>query len=313
MIGTREIDPSLPPVQYRTLLGLGVGDSGGWPSSPAQSPQWITPPLDFTRYRGDIKKLLEDRQSEPDVSSFASLVTSDGSKWVVLHGFEEQREHLDDWTVASLGQRTWIRSVLLDKNSGRAGPGLLKKIWRANIHETRIELLRHVDCCYAGEIGWSKRICVKRPEEPESFSLGKQIVLGTEMCEGYVWEGNILDGSLSDSVQAVMPSRFVQSRSMPNLIMAGPTWVNLKGDAIACYQDFGQVRGNALFARAEWLTEFLKETCMILVILAQFERMLSDPNRSGVHPRLTVWSTAKIDENSSFRLVGKPLRREELW
>lgn len=106
--GEREIDPSLPPVDYRTLVDRN-GEGPTWGASPVKFDVWPPGALDFRRYRADIDSFLLDVDSEPNLVNILLVQDSLDESWILLDAYLEQSDPNDGmgcnkfslWTAGS--------------------------------------------------------------------------------------------------------------------------------------------------------------------------------------------------------------------
>lgn len=87
LIGDREIDPSLPPIDYRAFTEHDGLDATAWQPPLIHLAAWPATDLDFRRYHGDIHQLLADTGTEPTIESSTILRDTSGTDWIVLESF----------------------------------------------------------------------------------------------------------------------------------------------------------------------------------------------------------------------------------
>ena len=166
----------------------------------------------------------------------------------------------------------------------------------------------HVDCCYAGEIGWSPHACYHRHSDFIVVEAADQEWRLVSTTETVIWEGALLDCSIGESVSAVMPSAFVQSRSNLVLDERGPSWCD--GDGVVVFTNYRSESTDdhtAFLVRASWLQAFLKVHNVHLLIASWYERRLLDENHRARHLSESVYSAARIDADSNIH-VAEPIR-----
>jgi len=311
IIGEREIDPTLPPAPYHSLFGdddYGPVSKSTWSPSGLRLAEWPIARLDFDRYEGDLDRFIADRQSEPSLSKNCMVASADGAQWVVLEADMPQVEPDAHKGWIGLRQLFSLDSVLVPEDEAAAFlkrlPGLKDRV----THDL-LDLHGHTDCCYFGEIGWSRRTCSHRHAEFSSLDDGDQTWPTVSPYERYVWEGNIQDCSIQQAAIANAPSTFVQSRTSLAMHDDGPTWTDRAGViAITNLGDEDDDRRGALVVRASWLKDFLATNRLQLIFMMWHERMrLRDDHRYERDPVEEVHSYGRLDQDLKL-VVTTPQR-----
>jgi hypothetical protein len=286
-------------------------DTPTWLSAQISRPALLTTRIEFGRYRGDAASFVADEATEPILEKVATFIDHAGSQWITMNGFEVQRENRDDPDRRNLEQVVWLWSAFTHSESASSVASKLKRGWRKSFRGP--EAHGHVNCCYAGEIGWSPRSCVHQLAGPRAIEEPHTNVQVLDTSEDYLWEGNGLDCSIFESVSATLPSTYVQKNAAVRMDMAGPSWFDEHGELAAFHCDLGGSRSHALYARFDWLQQLLREKELSLVILIRFDRVLLDPSRSQRNPRVNVWSSAVLEADGQIKMVGAPIRLSEMW
>ncbi|MDQ3657290.1 MAG: hypothetical protein M3457_19725 [Chloroflexota bacterium] len=307
-IGDREIDPSLPPIDYRGLNERRGESIPTWPVSRVRFRPSLSPPLAFARYHGDIDRFVDDRASYPMAINAAQALDDTGDVWIALNGYEEQSERTDDRGAKSLNQLLYQYSALVPQKSARHDVEQMIAAWRHRSYE--FDHHGHVGCCYADEIGWSRRVCPYRVDRARVIENRDKSVSVIDTTEGYTWEGNVLDCSIGEPVWATMPSFYICSRSNLRMIAEGPGWTDETGQLVATYiQPSGdRWSGNfwyGFFVRQSWLQRFLSQEGLALALVSKFERRLLDQERTYTHRHIEAWSGAILSGSGPFRAVGE--------
>ena len=286
MPGSREIDPSLPPIQFEQLFGV-EGDSETWSSSPVQIPEWPPARIDFRPYGGQMAKFLSDEKSEPNLASVVRIADSCSEDWIVLSADLSQGDPSASKSWLGLQQRFSFDSWFVPKE---AGDQVIEEIvaLRRSARSEVIDDHGHVNGCYVGEIGWTPRSCYHGQAEPLNTRFGAVELPLTPSSETYWWEGDILDCSISESVFASIPSTFVQSRSSLFLHPAGPCWLDESGAAVFTNLTESHNAGRGFLVRATWLAEFLKANELELIGASWHERRLSQDSFDRGEPNEIV-------------------------
>ncbi len=306
IIGDREIDPSLPPVQYRDFAERGEGRGGTWREPPIEIVDWPPASIDFARYRGDVRKFIEDRASEPTLDRVTFVKDAAGGRWVILDAFISQGHPAEDKYWLGLQQPFALDTWFAPKDEAASLlPHLagLRQADRWNLVHSH----GHVDCCYAGEVGWSPHSCYhfhRDFREVEAAGRSWRLVPTTETV---AWEGSLYDCSIEDTVSAPMPSSFVQARSRLVLDERGPCWRENGEVVITSYGDRDRDRSRALLVRDAWLSQFLRAHDLEILCASWHERWSVHDHAQASDPWGNVWSAARIDADLKIDLTA-PIR-----
>lgn len=312
LISRRDIDPSLPPIDYQALTEKRGDSTPSWPASRLILSPALALPLEFGRYHGDIDRFIDDRNVYPTAESTARAIDEGGDEWVALHGYADQTEK-NEVGSNGLNQLLWLSSALVPQKSASRDVNQMIAIWRERPYEFGNH--GHIDCCYAGEIGWSRRNCSNRVAQPRSIEFGNQLTTVIDTVERYTWEGNILDCSIGEAVWATMPSFYVRSRDHLRMIAEGPGWLDENGEIVATYMQSveGQWSGKfwqGYFVRQSWLQRFLGREGLALAVLSKCERRLLDQDRTRTHKYVEVWSGALLRSGGLLRATGGIIREQ---
>jgi len=275
IIGDREIDSSLPPIDYRAFSDNGGVDTTAWGRPLVRVDVWPPGRLDFGSYRGEVRRFVADIDSEPRVSGSMFVRDRSGDDWVVLKGFTRQTDPLAiNWR--GLDQQTAIDTLLVPV--GKADE--LIRALPSEAHNDAQSLLDadgHIDCCYVGEIGRTGPNCPHRTDELLAITIGDQTYQVAPTVEPYRWEGSILDCSIGESATTVLPSTFIQRTAHLSLDMRGPSWLDTEGVPIFTFYEEPGNDSYALLVRQAFLRDFLANQELELVVHHWFQRMkLSD-------------------------------------
>jgi hypothetical protein len=296
MSGRREIDPSLPPVDYRDFAERGETAGRTWRESPVMMASWPPGQIDFRLYRGDVTRFIEDQASEPTLDKMAAVVDDVGERWMVLDAYVSQGDPDADKLWRGLQQPFALESMFVPKGGADALLPLLPELRRTD-HWDLVDTHGHSDCCYAGEIGWSPHACPhfhREFHEIEAAGRRWRIVASTETV---AWEGSVLDCSIEETAMAVAPSSFVHARSSLTLDERGPSWL-ANGEVIATnYRIRTGDRGHAFLVRASWLGRFLGAHDLELLITGWHERWNVHERPRRGEPWENVYSAARLDSD----------------
>ena len=306
IIGDREIDPSLPPVEYRDFAERGEHRGGTWREPPIEIVDWPPASIDFARYRGDIARFIEDRASEPTLDKMAFVTDATGARWVLLDASISQGDPAEDKNWQGLQQPFALDSWFSPKSEAASLLPHLAELRHVD-HWDLVDTHGHVDCCYAGEVGWSPHACRhfhRDFHEIEADGRHWRIVPTTETV---VWEGSLYDCSIDDAVSSSMPSSFVQARSKLVLDERGPSWLENGEVVITSYGDRDRDRSRALLVRDAWLRRFL-HTNGLEVLYASWHERWSVHDRPAVdEPWENVNGAARLDADLNLELA-QPIR-----
>ena len=138
----------------------------------------------------------------------------------------------------------------------------------------------YIDTAYLGELPWGPAVD-KSPEiwcpieVPEDSHL-----LNTKVYPAwaeYLWEGNVLDCSINDSVQTYVPAPILYEEGKLAWVPGSREWKESSGLLVARYLEEGDHL--ALFVREDWLERTLRETGHSIIFVLLGEKQLLE--RSG--------------------------------
>jgi hypothetical protein len=304
----RDLDPSLPPVDYRDFAAKN-DKAVSWKSSPLVLPGRVAHPIAFSSYHGDIDRFISERQAEPLAHVVALRTDANGQEWIALHSYEGMKELIGEKREWGLTQTVWLHSwfVSEDKAERQAAELLrvLEKSWE-------FAPPSHERGAYWGELSWMKR--------PESWMTADWRTIGRDnatqipiidTCEDYVWEGNGLDCSMEESAFAYVPSQFLMDRGSLSGTDNGPGWregcgrevlVNTRGP----HDEYPQ--SHPFWARRDWTQAFLRRENLALVVATWFERLSHLLVQTDQDKREIVLSAAILTAGGRFLPVGAPSR-----
>jgi hypothetical protein len=308
IIGDREIDPSLPPIDFRAFSENDGNGVTAWDPPQIQLDKWPPARLDFSRYQGDIKRFLADTASEPAVASSTFVRDRDGNDWVVLDGFVKKVDPLAHKGWRGLQECSAIDTLLIMADDAQA---FLVTLPDQPHHEIRdlLDSHGHTDCCYVGEVGRIGPTCYHRHDKLREVDLGDKSVRVMATVEQYAWEGSILDCSIGETASTVLPSTFIQQAAGLTFDMRGPSWLDATGAPVFTYYEEEGNESRALLVRASFLRDLLAEHKLELIVVHWFERMQLSDDHSDEHPFVESSVAARLTAELAIR-EGKPRRRE---
>jgi hypothetical protein len=298
----REIDPSLPPIEYRAFAERSGEGSPTWRPSPVIITDWPPARIDFRRYQGSIDAFIEDRKTEPTLDRVALVTDDAGDAWVVLDAYISQGDPEAPKSWLGLQQKFALDSWFVPREQASDLLAHLPSFRRERYHEL-VDTHGHVDCCYVGEIGWTPHSCYNRHSDFTQIEFGGRIWKLVPTVETYCWEGSLLDCSIGESVFAALPSTFVQDRSNLLLDEHGPCWLDAQGMVVFTnVGDNSDRRGRGLLVRWHWLQGFLEEHDLDLMVASWYERGFFDRVDTHNHRFEDVVSAARIDAQMRVHL-----------
>ncbi len=228
LIADREIDPSLPPIDFRAFNEDGGDGATAWKPPMIRLQEWPPGSLDFSRYKGDARQFLADTDSEPSITASSTLRDSSGTDWVVLDGFVSHVDPSANRGWRGLQERSSLETLLVPANESES---LLARLDGQPHHQVRdlVDLHGHVDCCYVGEVGRVGPNCPHRHDELQPTTVEESEFHIVPTIEEYTWEGSLLDCSIGDTAKAALPATFIQQAAKLAFDMRGPGWLDPAG------------------------------------------------------------------------------------
>ena len=305
IIGDREIDPSVPPIDFR-----GLGESPApptFPSPPIEIPSWPPARVDFARYHGDVERFVADRATEPTLESVIKVQDSRGQTWVVLDAYLPQGDPAEDKYWRGLQQPLSLRTILTPKEDGSSLVNAITSVDRAGPWEIS-DTQGHTDCCLHLEVGWSPRNCPHFVRDLRPLDWGDKQWRIVSPIEEVTWESGLYDCSTEESVRALLPSTFVQSSSDLRYDVRGPSWVANGETALTNYPSASEERGHAFLAKADWLGALMRRLDMDLVALLWYQRWRVTPDPKAGEPWDEVRAAGRMDPD--LRVEEGPVIRD---
>ncbi len=292
----REIDPTLPPIEYRALEE-GRGESAPtWRKPPIELKRWPIGRLDFRAYGDDIKAFVDDEESEPRLKSLHRVTDIAGHEWIVLEGNLTQSDPSSAKRWRGLQQNLAIDSWFVPIGEAEDFARNASNIRKRHGHSL-IDDHGHVDCCYAGEVGWSQHACGGFHRSLELYEDDNKAWNIVATTERYSWEGSLLDCSIGETVTATMPSSFIEARVPLVLEAAGPCWTDGQETVFTDYGRHGLFETHAFLVSSERLRQFLQANDVEVVLSTWFERRRLDDRHNVRHPYVDGYEAARLDSN----------------
>ena len=314
IIGEREIDPSLPPIDYQAFSENGGIGATAWGRPLIRFHPWPPRQLDFGKYHGELRRFLADIESEPTIAGSMFVSDRSGDEWVVLKSFSRQTDPLAIKSWRGLDQQSAIDTLLVSAGSAM---GLVRALpsEQHNDAQSILESRGHIDCCYVGEISRTGPNCTLRQDGLQATTIGGETFHIAPTVEEYCWEGSILDCSIGDSATTVLPSTFIQQAAGLSFDMSGPSWLDAAGVPIFTFYEEAGNDSYSLLVRRAFLRDFLSEQKLELVVQHWFQRMkLSDTSERQplIQSSTDAWlaSDLGIHESASRREEYNPSVKE---
>ncbi|MET4095818.1 hypothetical protein [Arthrobacter sp. UYCu712] len=281
--GEREIDPSLPPIDFRAFNENDGTGTTAWQPPLIQLEEWPPARLDFNQYRGDIRRFLADTDSEPTVAGSMFLQDRAGNDWVVLESVVKKVDPRARKGWRGLREQAAVDTLLI---AADAAEEFLADVPDDPHHEVPdlFDSYGHTGCCYVGEVGRVGGGCFHRHDQLQPIEVGNKTFRLVSTVEQYSWEGSVLDCSIGETASTVLPSTFIQQTAGLTFDMRGPSWLNAAGIPVFTYYEEEGNNSHALLVRASFLRNFLTTHKLALIVLHWFDRMELKEDHSGSHP-----------------------------
>jgi hypothetical protein len=307
--GLRDLDPSLPPVDFLDFVARNE-NAISWKDSGLELPDKVAFPISFDSYHGDIDRFINERRREPLTHLAAKRRDKNGQEWIALHSYEGMKESSSDPQEWGMAQTVWLHSWFIsgedaDQQSSKLVRKLLNDSWHLNTPSSERG-------AYWGELSWMKRAesgmtagwraIDYDPIEPVNI---------IDTCEDYLWEGNGLDCSIEESVFAYVPSRFILERLPLIPAHERPAWKEPGGRVVFMntrgpHEEYPQAR--TFWVLKDWIQTFLQREKLALVVATEIERLSHLLVRTSDDSREMTLSVAILTADGQFRQVGSPFR-----
>lgn len=295
IIGMRDIDPTLTPVDFDVFSYSTDDMEAGRSDQPTQFVNWPIRRMDFTQYHGSIRDFLKDTTTEPTLEGSLFTRDLDGDLWVVLNGYVETVDPLARHGWRGLQEQDTIDTVLVAHSDSRA---MLEAIHGDPYYDTHhfSDTHGHVDCCYLGEVGRASPICYHRHKKPWQVEEGAQTFTIAATTESYNWEGNIQDCSLNenDGAYSILPSTFIQQTAQLTCDEQFKHWMNAKSEIVCSYETRPDGKSRALLVRASFLQEFLNANHLELLVFHWFNRTDFGGDATDASPFISSRGEARV-------------------
>jgi hypothetical protein len=305
LITRREIDPTVPPVEYRAFVDGAAPRGVEWGSSPVELASWPPRRLDFARYDGDVAAFVDDAETEPVIGDLVDIVDRTGETWVVVDGHMRQGDPAADESWRGLQQAVYVNTLLVPRLEASS---LLRRVPRLRL-SSQVDLVDtrgHVDCCWVREAGRSQRQCSHYHRDFAEVVVESRTYHVVDTVERVAWERGLLDCSMENGVGVVVPSSFVQQRASLLMHDDGPSW-EADGERVIAFLGDPAEQNEALLVRRDWLLSFLARHDLELILLQQHERWeirdWTHGRRNEDDPGVVVYSAGRLDKHGRLSVA----------
>jgi hypothetical protein len=309
-IGDRDIDPSLPPVAFTSLLGEEAGGDGAtFTGSPIEVPFPQAAQPDLRAARADVDQFLSDSSALPTVDKLLRVTDSEGESWIVLNGsFHVMDQDSDDPTeYRGLEQWCSVFSCLTATGELRSAVAALRPHLDGSPMSELIGRHGHSDCCYLGELVWRQMECYHHGAEPFDLTaeVGGQQRHAWHTVEDYAWSASGVDCSINDGVSITTPSAFIAETGKLSWTRSSPTWTTSGQIVMAYVGRSGTREHEMLVAREDWLRAFLQSQRMALLVGARGERRYVTGDFGYWWPYISFDSVVALGADGRLRYPGQ--------
>ena len=281
----RDIDPTLPPPPRLRNEDDELTLRSTFPSD---NERWWTPP--GPKYHPDDEPVGDGWAVESDdIPEFEPLVRrkdENGARWVVLRAHYEWADKIseDEEGQSRYRRDLWshIFSWLVRPSDRKALVAFLEQ--RSLMGLWMPEGRRHIDDAYLGELPWA----VATGGEPDAWqeiepydARGPLDPKVYPAWNEYYWEGNVLDCSIEDGVQAWVPAPILFAAEALDWDPGTRQWRRPDGTVVAQYRERSGY--SALLVREEWLKRVLRKTGNAIVFGWCGEKRLIE---TGLHSEI---------------------------
>ena len=264
----RDIDPTLPPPRRlrnehddNEVGPTFPSDEEGWWNSPGPSYEPGDPPVD--------ESWAIDTGDLPQFEPMVRRRDESGIRWVVLHAYHDWKERIPEGEESSTRRRRELWSHVYSWLV-RAGDreALVAHLEQRSLMGRWMPLgSDHTDAAYLGEAPWAAAAEEEEPDPDREVDTGdgvpsKRIEIRPGW-EAYYWEGNVLDCSIEDGVEAEVPSRVLFEAGELDWMPGTRTWRGPDGSPAAEYRH--RDGHAALFVREKWLARILRSSGLEMV------------------------------------------------
>lgn len=283
----RQIDPTLPPPER-------LRDEDGveylaptYPADTADS--WWIP--NGPQYSGNDEPAAagwaETKEGVPDFASLVKRTDETGAEWVVLQAYynwdEQPAEDQDRYERPRRDMWSHIYGWIVRDSDARPLVEFLST--RSLMGKWMPEGCEIIDDAYFPEIPWA----AASNELPQVWEAveprgGADDAPGIEVYPswtGYLWEGNVWDCSINDSVSMRVPSATLFESGRLRWKPGSREWTDESGTTVAQFRERDGERQSVLLARATWLERVLREQECALVLGWLGEKQLFGAGLNG--------------------------------
>lgn len=275
----RDIDPTLPPAE-RTRDeddDFAIGAT----FAPDEANSWWVPPLPvFAAEDMPVQDDWATTDNEyPEMEDLVVRIDPAGERWVVLQAYFNSDEEVpeDQERFESLRRDFWSHIVTwIVRNDNRDEVvGWLKS--RSHVGGELARGAERIDATYLGEMPWSDSLEFTMDWGPID-EFGSHDAPGCDILHTdvrYLWEGNIWDCSIEDSVDAVAPAPIIYELAGLEWIPGSKCWATAEGETVAQHRESAGTSNSALLVKEDWLSSLLVANDWSLVAIWIGEKQLA--------------------------------------
>lgn len=299
----RDIDPTLPPPLRKRNMEDEIPEVGA--TFPEDSGHWWVPY--GPRYHEDDPPAGDgwgtDSRDIPEFEPLIRYQDSDRKRWTVLYAQYSWTSGVPSSRIKPSRRRDFwshIESWLIRPEQHDRIVNYLKQhiLTNEQTNGRMPEGARQADNVYLGELPWtiscgdSKYIW--RPIQNHWNEESIDSLKVSPSWEEYLWEGNIRDCSIEDSVEAWCPSPILFEAGTLTWLPGTREWQDPTGTSVA---QFVEARGHrALLVREDWLQQALRKAGLAMVFRWLGEKQLLEADTYKI-----VGSWLEIDAVASLK------------
>lgn len=275
----RDIDPTLPPAERSRddEDEFVTGDTFGKDSG---ADSWWVPPLPV--FAAEELPVADDWATTdgeyPEMKELVLRDDRDGDRWIVLQSYFNSDEEIpeDQARFETPRRDLWahiITWVVRNENRDEIVEWLES---RSHVGGDLARGAERTDGSYLGEMPWSDSLEFTMAWEPID-EFGSDDIPECDVLQarvGYLWEGNIWDCSIEDSVRVMLPAPIIYEAAQLEWIPRSRCWATENGQVVAQYRESADTNNSALLVRESWLISLLAENDWSLVVAWVGEKQL---------------------------------------
>ncbi|HEY2327449.1 MAG TPA: hypothetical protein VGH52_08205 [Gaiellaceae bacterium] len=304
----RDIDPTLPPPPIQDehdefaepALTFEEDDRRAW---------WVPTGPEYQEAVDDVRLWVHDDADVPTTEELVVKVDDSSDRWIATRSYftwkEVAPEDEEPFGVPRREQWSHLYPWLVRNSDAAEFEAFLKQ--RSLMGRWMPEGGDITSTAYLGEVPWAASCREYPPEWTCDYDNLPVEVL--PFATGYIWEGNILDCSLSEAVHAAVP--VLEVFNAGTLTWAGGTAWRSSDQVVAEYRNARDkfIRHSSMLVREIWLRDVLdKLDCTLVIGRLGEKRMIGGGFEGKPQPWLELNALA-IYEDGVWRF--SPVRAEK--